>query len=83
MNKIWDEMYIAAKKVWNNCKISEYVEASGVAAAILSKSGKIYTGICMDSNCSSGICAERNALFNMMLLYSHHQSVKSLKELDL
>ena len=29
-------------------------------------SGKIYTGVCVDSACTLGICAERNAIFNMI-----------------
>ena len=28
--------------------------------------GKIYTGICVDGACTLGICAERNAIFNML-----------------
>ena len=42
------------------------MEAGGVAAAIESVSGKIYTGICVDGACSLGICAERNAIFHML-----------------
>ena len=37
-----------------------------MAAAVLSSSGKIYTGVCVDTACSLGICAERNALLNML-----------------
>lgn len=40
--------------------------AGGVAAAVLSKSGKIYTGVCIDTCSTLGICAERNAIFNMI-----------------
>ncbi len=42
------------------------MEAGGVAAAVESESGKIYTGVCVDSACTLGICAERNAIFNMI-----------------
>ncbi len=66
MDKIWTEMYKAAKSVQNGRKISDYIEAGGVAAAILSKSGKIYTGVCVDTCSTLGICAERNAIFNMI-----------------
>ncbi len=62
----WDRMFAAAKAVQNGRKISEYVEAGGVAAAILSASGKIYTGVCVDTCSTLGICAERNAIFNML-----------------
>lgn len=66
MEKIWNEMFIAAKNVQNGRKISDYVEAGGVAAAVLSSSGKIYTGVCIDTCSTLGICAERNAIFNMI-----------------
>lgn len=66
MDKIWQEMYLAAKRVQNDRKISDYIEAGGVAAAILSASGKIYTGVCIDTCSTLGICAERNAIFSMI-----------------
>ena len=66
MDAIWKEMYDAAKAVQNGRVISQYVEAGGVAAAILSESGKIYTGVCVDTSCTLGICAERNAIFHML-----------------
>ncbi|MBR5088852.1 MAG: cytidine deaminase [Ruminiclostridium sp.] len=59
-------MYEAAKAVQNDRKISGYVEAGGVAAAIESASGRIYTGVCVDTCSTLGICAERNAVFNML-----------------
>ena len=62
----WDRLYAAAKAVQNGRKISEYVEAGGVAAAILAVSGRIYTGVCIDTCSTLGICAERNAIFNMI-----------------
>ena len=66
MEAIWKEMYEAAKRVQNDRRISKYVDAGGVAAAILSASGKIYTGVCVDTCSTLGICAERNAIFNMI-----------------
>ncbi len=66
MKKIWDELYNAAKKVLNPRKVSSIIEAGGVSAAIEVESGKIYVGVCVDSACSLGICAERNAIFNMI-----------------
>lgn len=66
MEQIWNDMYHAAKAVQNDRKISDYVEAGGVSAAILSKSGRIYTGVCVDTCSTLGICAERNAIFNML-----------------
>ena len=66
MDKIWKEMYAAAKAVLAPRKISEFVTAGEVSAAVLSKSGKIYTGVCIDTCSTLGICAERNAIFNMI-----------------
>lgn len=66
MDNIWEKLYNAAKAVQNDRTISSYVEAGGVAAAILSASGRIYTGVCVDTCSTLGICAERNAIFNMI-----------------
>ena len=66
MEKIWKQMYKAAIAVQKERQISDYVSAGGVAAAVLSKNGKIYTGVCIDTCCTLGICAERNAIFNMI-----------------
>ena len=66
MDATWKEMYDAAKAVQSGRRVSEYVEAGGVAAAILSGSGKIYTGVCVDTSCTLGVCAERNAIFHML-----------------
>jgi cytidine deaminase len=66
MEAIWTTLYDAAKSVLNERKVSDYVLAGGVGAAILSESGRIYTGICVDTCSTLGICAERNAIFNML-----------------
>lgn len=66
MEKIWTEMYDAAKAVLRERRISDYVTCGEVSAAILSKSGRIYTGVCVDTCSTLGICAERNAIFNMI-----------------
>ncbi len=71
MDSIWEKLYLAAKTIQNNRSISKYVEAGGVAAAILSASGKIYTGVCVDTCSTLGICAERNAIFNMITNGEH------------
>lgn len=71
MDNQWDKLYQMAKAVQNDRKISDYVEAGGVAAAVLSASGTIYTGVCIDTCCTLGICAERNAIFNMITNGEH------------
>ncbi len=71
MSDGWEALYTAAKAVQNDRQISEYVSAGGVGAAILSASGRIYTGVCIDTCCTLGICAERNAIFNMLTNGEH------------
>lgn len=66
MQKEWKDLYVAAKKVQNGREVSERIYAGGVAAAIESESGKIYVGVSVDTSCALGICAERNAMFNML-----------------
>ena len=66
MDKRWNELYDAAKAVLKPRNVSSIIEAGGVAAAIESASGKIYVGVCIDGACTLGICAERNAIFNMI-----------------
>ena len=66
MQKIWNELYAAAMHAAHPRKISETIDVGGVAAAIESASGKIYVGICVDTACTLGICAERNAIFHML-----------------
>lgn len=66
MEVTWENLYEAAKQVQNERKISDYIDAGGVAAAILSSSDKIYIGVCVDTCSTLGICAERNAIFNMI-----------------
>lgn len=63
---LWTRLYEAARSVQNGRQISDYVEAGGVAAAIMSSTGRIYTGVCVDTCSTLGICAERNAIFNML-----------------
>ena len=62
----WDRLYAAAAAVRSERRISEYVTCGEVSAAILSGSGRIYTGVCIDTCSTLGICAERNAIFNMV-----------------
>lgn len=71
MDQTWEALFRAAKAVQNGRKISDYIDAGGVSAAILSESGKIYTGVCIDTCSTLGICAERNAIFNMITNGEH------------
>lgn len=63
---MWNKLYNEAVKVQNSRVISPFIEAGGVAAAICTKKGNIYVGVCIDSACGLGMCAERNAIANMI-----------------
>lgn len=63
---MWDKLYNEALKVQNGRKISPFIDAGGVSAAILTKAGNIYVGVCIDTCSSLGMCAERNAMANMI-----------------
>lgn len=63
---MWQVLYQAAVKVQNGRTISPFIEAGGVAAAILTKKGNVYVGVCIDTASTLGMCAERNAIANMI-----------------
>ena len=63
---IWQIMYDRARAVLNPRTVSPFIEAGGVAAAVLTKAGNIYVGVCIDTACTLGMCAERNAIANMI-----------------
>ena len=63
---VWDTLYKKALEVQNGRVISPFVDAGGVAAAILTVSGNVYVGVCIDTACSLGMCAERAAIANMI-----------------
>ena len=63
---IWDRLYTAAIQVQHPRSISPFIDAGGVSAALLTKNGNLYVGVCIDTACSLGMCAERNAIANMI-----------------
>lgn len=68
---IWSKLYHEARRVQNGRTISPFIEAGGVAAAILTKKGNIYVGVCIDTASTLGMCAERNAIANMITNGEH------------
>lgn len=72
MNMTFDELYIKARSVVNPRQLSEYAEAGSVGAAILTEDGNIYTGVCIDTACSMGFCAEHAAAAAMITYGESH-----------
>ena len=66
MRQDWEALYQAALAVAKPKKLSEQMEAGWVGAAVLGAGGRIYTGVCIDTACSLGFCAERAALAAML-----------------
>ena len=65
-NKQIKKLYNIAKSVANPKKINEQNCFGRVGPLVLTKQGNIYTGVCIDTDCSLGMCAERNALSTMI-----------------
>jgi cytidine deaminase len=71
----FEDLYTAAKSVLNPRKLSDSADAGGVAAALLTDSGRVYTGVCIETNCSMGFCAE-HAAAGAMITAGEHRVVK-------
>ena len=63
---IWETLYKKAIEVQNARIISPFIEGGQVSAALLTKQGNIYVGVCIDTASGLGMCAERNAIANMI-----------------
>ena len=59
------ELIATAAALAGEFRTSEDCVAGGVAAAILSRSGRVYTGVCVDTQCGMGFCAEHAAVAEM------------------
>ncbi len=65
-NNVWEELYQKAKDVRKPKEVSGMISAGGVGAAILTENHNIYTGVCIDTASTLGMCGERNAIANMI-----------------
>lgn len=56
-NNVWKDLYdIAVKNLKPTSE--EFIDYGGVSAAILTEDNNIYTGVCIDTSCSIGMCAK-------------------------
>ena len=62
----FEQLYQEAKSVINPRELTEFAQAGTVGAALLTNSGNIYTGVCIDTACSMGFCAEHAAAAAMI-----------------
>ena len=75
MNKEWERLYEEAMSVLIPHDVSKKMWVGSVAAAVLTTKGNIYKGICIDTDGSIGMCAERNAI-STMLTYGESEVAK-------
>ena len=62
----FDELYRIARETLNPRELSRSSSAGSVAAAILTDRGNVYRGVCIDTPCSMGFCAEHAAIAAMV-----------------
>lgn len=60
------DLIAAALEVLKPRRISDNIEAGGVAAALVTDKGNVYRGVCIDTACSMGFCAEHAAVAAMI-----------------
>lgn len=60
------ELITTAKALAKPFRPSSDVEVASVAAALISGSGRLYTGVCIDAGCGIGFCAEHAAVAEML-----------------
>ncbi len=62
----WHEVYQAALAVVRPRQLSPWADCGGVGAALVTDTGAVYTGVCVDTSCSMGFCAEHAAAAAML-----------------
>lgn len=60
------ELYKKACEITSHKKLTKYANCGGVGCALMTKKGNIYTGICIDTCCGMGFCAEHSAIAEML-----------------
>ena len=69
---MFEDLILKATEVLNPRQLSSAAEAGSVAAALLTDSGQIYTGICIETKCSMGFCAEHASAAAMITAGESH-----------
>ena len=62
----FNDLIQQAQKVLAPRQLAANAWAGGVAAALLTEAGNIYTGVCIDAACGIGFCAEHAAIAAMI-----------------
>jgi cytidine deaminase len=67
-----EDLIHAASQIVGEFRTSEDCVAGSVAAALVTVAGNLYTGICIDTACSLGFCAEHSAVAEMLKARESH-----------
>ncbi|HKS92070.1 MAG TPA: cytidine deaminase [Tepidiformaceae bacterium] len=60
------ELFELAKATTNKRVLSENATAGSVASALVTAGGNVFVGVCIDTACGMGFCAEHNAIGSMI-----------------
>jgi cytidine deaminase len=60
------DLIAVARRIQGEFSLGADFSAGSVAAAVRSRSGRLYTGICLDLACGIGFCAEHAAVAEML-----------------
>ncbi len=62
----FNELLLVAEATLNSRQLSENSYAGSVAAVLVTDQGNVYKGVCIDTPCSMGFCAEHAAIAAMI-----------------
>lgn len=66
MNVSDENLIQLAKETVHPRSLSKRVDVGSVASALVTRGGNSYVGVCIDTACSLGYCAEHNAIGSMI-----------------
>jgi len=66
VDKDFEMLLKEANKLINRVELNKYITYGGVASALLTEKGKVYTGIYIEAKCGIGFCAEHSAIAEML-----------------
>lgn len=66
MDQDFEKLLSEAKKHINRVELNKYITYGGVACALVTDKGNIYTGIYIEAKCGIGFCAEHSAIAEMI-----------------
>lgn len=66
MDKDFQTLLKRAQGLIHRVELNKYVTYGGVACALLTEKGNIYTGVYIEAKCGIGFCAEHSAIAEMI-----------------